>query len=94
MAVVELTKSRHIVPTANGVTVYRSYRCDRADLTAGAGGWTASGLPKVGDDCTWASATWSEYCSTPAVESVNIDPRATERTVIVHIVARAMRAWA
>jgi hypothetical protein len=93
MAVTELYKSRRIIPTANGVVVLRYYEMLQSDLSVGACGYTASGLPAVGSDCTWTNATWDEFTTTPHFDKYDLDPRSTKAKAIVVGTASASRKF-
>ena len=93
MAAVELLSSRRVVKTDKGVTVLRYYTELTSGVSAGADGWSVTSLPDVGDESTWASATWSLYAHPPKVVSVDLDPRSTRKTAIFKVTAYAPRQW-
>ena len=93
MALQEMYESRKEIPNKIGVTILRYYTMLQSDLTAGAGGYTAVTLPKVGDACTWTGATWNEFASTPEIIDVHLNPRFTKTLVLITVTASARRIF-
>lgn len=74
MALAEVWHSREGRKGARSVYFVRIFEGLKTDFSEGAGGWTASGLPVIGDAypyCTWSSKV------TPRCISVDVDPRFT-----------------
>ena len=84
----ELAKTRTFNKRPGMVELVRNFEIDDSDLTEGALGWTATGLPVQGDD--YPSGAWT---ITPTVLEVQIDPEYTTSRSRATVIYTAYLAW-
>ena len=84
----ELAQSRIMRKTADAVTLERRFEVDDSALSEGSGGWTATGLPAVGD--AYPSGTWS---ITPKVAKIELDNKYTPAKTLVTVTYAGYQAW-
>jgi hypothetical protein len=84
----ELAHSRIMQKTGDQITLVRRYEVTDTDLSEGSLGWTATGLPAMGD--AYSTGTWNIK---PKVSKIDLDRKYTPSKTLVTVTYTGYLAW-